>query len=161
MVAQLNEDGRDQPGLRHGSSAVVSVDLEKLGQDGVTIYKSVNKVILTAGVAGCIPPQYLPRIVKISDHRVLWPLERAPLNVVLALGTERMEAANMAAASVSASFAEQSCADDEEDEAFALENCFPETAQAPAPMEPEPSSADILEATSEFLRNAWSNPTAS
>eukprot|EP00969_Alexandrium_andersonii_P008115 352765-Alexandrium_andersonii.AAC.1 len=67
----------------------------------------------------------------------------------------------MATASVSASFAEQHRADDEDDEAYALEHCSPETAQASAPSEPGPASADILEATSKFLRSTGSNPTAS
>eukprot|EP00969_Alexandrium_andersonii_P331794 14663563-Alexandrium_andersonii.AAC.1 len=81
MVAQLDPDGREQPGLRKGSTAAVTVDLDKLHQDGVVIYTSVNNVILTAGVAGVIPPQYLRRIIKISDGRAPWPLETAPLNV--------------------------------------------------------------------------------
>eukprot|EP00969_Alexandrium_andersonii_P118102 5223792-Alexandrium_andersonii.AAC.1 len=80
MAAQLDPDGREQPGLRQGSTAAVAVDLDKLHQDGVFIYVSVNNVIPTAGVAGCIPPQYLRRIIKIADGRVLWPLETAPLN---------------------------------------------------------------------------------
>eukprot|EP00969_Alexandrium_andersonii_P300816 13298974-Alexandrium_andersonii.AAC.1 len=59
---------------------------------------SVNDVILAAGVAGCIPPQYMQRIERVSGGRQMWPLETAPVNVLLALSTERMEAARMAAA---------------------------------------------------------------
>eukprot|EP00969_Alexandrium_andersonii_P050095 2198664-Alexandrium_andersonii.AAC.1 len=51
----------------------------------------------------------------------MWPLEEAPVNVLLALSTERMEAANMAGASVAASFADQH---PEEEEDFALKRCF-------------------------------------
>eukprot|EP00969_Alexandrium_andersonii_P289630 12801675-Alexandrium_andersonii.AAC.1 len=72
----------------------------------------------------------------MSDGRDMWPLEEAPVNVLLALSTERMEAANMAAASVAASFADQH---PQEEEDFALERCFPETVQAAAPEEPGPA----------------------
>eukprot|EP00969_Alexandrium_andersonii_P133197 5890649-Alexandrium_andersonii.AAC.1 len=71
-----------------------------------------------------------------------------------------MEAANMAAASVAASYADQH---PEEDEDYALERCFPETVPAPvesAPAGPRPGSADILAATSELLENSGANPAA-
>eukprot|EP00969_Alexandrium_andersonii_P273184 12075245-Alexandrium_andersonii.AAC.1 len=64
-----------------------------------------------------------------------------------------MEAANMAAACVAANYADQH---PEEEEDYASERCFPETAPAAvenAPADPGPGSADILSATSEFLEN--------
>eukprot|EP00969_Alexandrium_andersonii_P120325 5319356-Alexandrium_andersonii.AAC.1 len=98
MVPQLRTDGREQPGVRAGSGAIVHVDLERLYRDNATIYFSVNNVILTAGLSGKIPPQYLRRIERVSDGREMWPLGRAPMHVLLALSTERREAATMAAA---------------------------------------------------------------
>eukprot|EP00969_Alexandrium_andersonii_P187694 8293116-Alexandrium_andersonii.AAC.1 len=59
---------------------------------------SVNGVILTAGFAGRAPPQYIRQIVRMEDGHVEWPIAEAPLNVLIALSTERMEAANLAAA---------------------------------------------------------------
>eukprot|EP00969_Alexandrium_andersonii_P081232 3581257-Alexandrium_andersonii.AAC.1 len=60
---------------------------------------SVNDVILTAGFAGAVPPQYLRQIARMDNGHVMWPLAEAPLNALIALSTERMEAANLAAAS--------------------------------------------------------------
>eukprot|EP00969_Alexandrium_andersonii_P091940 4058392-Alexandrium_andersonii.AAC.1 len=67
MVPELRADGREQPGARAGSGAIVHVDLERLHRDNATIYLSANRVILTAGLSGCIPPQYLRRIERVSD----------------------------------------------------------------------------------------------
>eukprot|EP00969_Alexandrium_andersonii_P105403 4650738-Alexandrium_andersonii.AAC.1 len=71
-----------------------------------------------------------------------------------------MEAANLAAATVSASFAEQRRADGGEDEAFALAHCPPEAVQEPTPSEPGPSSDDILATTTEYLGRT-NSPSAS
>eukprot|EP00969_Alexandrium_andersonii_P236311 10432767-Alexandrium_andersonii.AAC.1 len=71
-----------------------------------------------------------------------------------------MKAANMAAASVAASYADQH---PEEEEDYALERCFPETVPAPAesaPAGPEPGSEDILVAASDYLENSGANPAA-
>eukprot|EP00969_Alexandrium_andersonii_P098139 4332412-Alexandrium_andersonii.AAC.1 len=60
---------------------------------------SVNDVVLTAGFAGAAPPQYLRQIVRMDNGHVTWPLAEAPLNILIAMSTEMMEAANLAAAS--------------------------------------------------------------
>eukprot|EP00969_Alexandrium_andersonii_P052226 2292606-Alexandrium_andersonii.AAC.1 len=75
---------------------------------------SVNDVILTAGFAGAVPPRYIRQIVRVDGGHVLWPIAEAPLNALVALSTERMEAANLAAASVTASFADQHPEDEED-----------------------------------------------
>eukprot|EP00969_Alexandrium_andersonii_P293112 12954662-Alexandrium_andersonii.AAC.1 len=100
MVPELLPFGREQPGVRAGSAAIVHVNLAALHEDRAEISFSANRVILTAGFQGDIPPAYLDKITRAEDGRVLWPMDEAPVAVVLALSTERREAANVAAAAI-------------------------------------------------------------
>eukprot|EP00969_Alexandrium_andersonii_P110802 4890435-Alexandrium_andersonii.AAC.1 len=84
MVPELLPDGREQPGVRARSTAIVHVNLTALHEDGAEIYFSANRMILSAGLQGQIPPAYIDRITRVEDGRVLWPLPEAPVAVVLA-----------------------------------------------------------------------------
>eukprot|EP00969_Alexandrium_andersonii_P054135 2383091-Alexandrium_andersonii.AAC.1 len=100
MVSQLVPYGQQQPGVRAGSTAIVHVNVAGLQADGAEIYFSANQVILTAGFQGSIPPCYLIRITRARDGEVLYPPREAPVSVLLALSTERREAAHMAATAI-------------------------------------------------------------
>eukprot|EP00969_Alexandrium_andersonii_P075133 3313399-Alexandrium_andersonii.AAC.1 len=63
------------------------------------------------------------------DGHAMWPVAAAPLNVLIALSTERAETADPAAAGVTASYNDQHPEDDEE---YSLQPCFPETVAAPS-----------------------------
>eukprot|EP00969_Alexandrium_andersonii_P228406 10086695-Alexandrium_andersonii.AAC.1 len=59
FAPKVRGDLTDQPGLRHGITAVVADDLEALHEASAVSYKSVNDVIRTDGFVGSIPPQYI------------------------------------------------------------------------------------------------------
>ena len=71
LVPSLRTDGGEQPGVRAGSDAIVHVDLARLHKHQAIIYTSVNGVILTAGFAGNVPPQYISKTESVPDGRVL------------------------------------------------------------------------------------------
>eukprot|EP00969_Alexandrium_andersonii_P150608 6659686-Alexandrium_andersonii.AAC.1 len=58
----------------------------------------------------------------------MWPVSEAPLNVLIALSTERAETANLTMAGATSSYNDQR----QDDEEYPLQSCFQETVAAPA-----------------------------
>ena len=61
------------PGLRHKSNVLVMVDMQAAMKDGIKFFVSQNRVVLTRGKDGVLPPKYIQAIVKLDSKRtVLW-----------------------------------------------------------------------------------------
>ena len=88
MVASVNDQGRDQPGIRHGSDAVVEVNLRQLFDTGGTIYYSESGVYLTEGHSGAIPAVMINAIYAYDGFVLgerLFPMDTAPAGAVAAM----------------------------------------------------------------------------
>ena len=60
-------------GLRHNSDALITVDMQAAMRDGIKFFVSPNKVILTRGLNGVLPPKYMLEIVQLNSKRtVIW-----------------------------------------------------------------------------------------
>ena len=65
FVREIEADmSREQAGVRFGSDVVVVVDLLQLHEAGAKIFRSCTDVILTSGLWGLIPPQFIVQIVE-------------------------------------------------------------------------------------------------
>lgn len=62
-----------ESGKRNSTDLIVYINMEKAMIDGINFYESVNGVILTEGVDGILPPQYLT--YALLDNGVLTIIE--------------------------------------------------------------------------------------
>lgn len=65
------DDSRENAGVRGGTDTVVVCDLNGMYDAGMVLYRSRNNVILTPGVEGRVPPEF---IKKIYDNHTGKPL---------------------------------------------------------------------------------------
>jgi hypothetical protein len=55
-------------GMRGSANILIYLDVEKALKGGMKLYMSENRVILTEGFDGSIPPEYFDRVLKLA-----WP----------------------------------------------------------------------------------------
>jgi len=65
------DDSRENAGIRGGTDTIVVCDLNLMHDAGMVLYRSRNNVILTPGLEGCVPPEFIKRIY---DKRTGEPL---------------------------------------------------------------------------------------
>lgn len=56
------DDSRENAGVRGGTDTIVVCDLKRMHDAGMVLYRSRNNVILTPGIEGCVPPDFIKRI---------------------------------------------------------------------------------------------------
>jgi 2'-phosphotransferase len=66
-------------GMRQNCEIAVYVDLPRAARDGVPFYRSQNNVLLSDGINGAVPPQYIERIVHIKQKTQIYPPPNFPL----------------------------------------------------------------------------------
>ncbi|KAH8962732.1 hypothetical protein BDL97_05G115600 [Sphagnum fallax] len=59
---------KEIPGMRGSADILIYLDVEKALKGGMKLYMSENRVILTEGFDGSIPPEYFDRVLKLA-----WP----------------------------------------------------------------------------------------
>jgi 2'-phosphotransferase len=67
------DDSRENAGVRGGTDIVVVCDLGQMYNAGMIVYRSRNNVILTPGLDGCVPPEFITEIYSRSTGEVLHP----------------------------------------------------------------------------------------
>ncbi|XP_002993383.2 tRNA 2'-phosphotransferase 1 [Selaginella moellendorffii] len=58
-------------GMRKTCDALIFLDVEKALDDGMELFISENRVVLTEGFGGVVPPRYFSRIIEWPSKRVL------------------------------------------------------------------------------------------
>lgn len=58
LVSEIHED-RHTSGYKARSNAIVVIDMARCMADGIVFLLAANGVVLTEGIGGCIPPQYI------------------------------------------------------------------------------------------------------
>ena len=64
-------------GMRLTSQIVIYVDLPKAAAAGIRFYRSANDVILSEGVDGAVPPEYIESVWDIKEGVQLHPASKA------------------------------------------------------------------------------------
>lgn len=60
-------------GMRLNSQVAIYVDLARAARDGIRFYRSANDVILSAGINGSIPPEYIERVWDLQRKVQVYP----------------------------------------------------------------------------------------
>ena len=60
--------------MRSTSDIVVMLDGPKAAEDGITFFLSANGVILTHGIDGVLPSNYIKGVISCADRTVVLPI---------------------------------------------------------------------------------------
>ena len=67
-------------GIRSGSQVAVVIDGDQCVADGIEILESANKVVLTEGIEGTLPPAYITQVYELDSGRILYTQRGGWLN---------------------------------------------------------------------------------
>ena len=75
--------GHQVPGVRDGSTAVVSMPLGGLLEAGVKVWRTSNGCYVTEGIDGRLPARFISSVLRLDDLTRLWPTEDAAVNLAV------------------------------------------------------------------------------
>ena len=108
---------KEVPGLRSGSTVMITVDLDGAHAAGARVFLSDNEVFLTEGFGGTLPPQFVVEVTSLRDGAVLWP---APVEAGVAAAVSKKQGVALQEAKLATSMAALDA-----DPEWPLEACWP------------------------------------
>eukprot|EP00299_Pterocystis_sp_00344_P009039 c3665_g1_i1.p1 GENE.c3665_g1_i1~~c3665_g1_i1.p1 ORF type:complete len:242 (+),score=36.08 c3665_g1_i1:75-728(+) len=54
-------------GMRKSVEVLIYIDVESAMRDGIAFFWSANRVILSSGIDGVLPPRYFAKVIRVSD----------------------------------------------------------------------------------------------
>lgn len=63
-------------GMRGSCDIIIFINVEKLLKDGILLYESTNKVLLTKGIENCLPLKYFEKVVERKTGKKIFTSER-------------------------------------------------------------------------------------
>jgi len=143
-------DGRVISGMRLGSDVVIWVNLREALRGGVPFFRAKNEVILSPGIDGVVPPEFIEKICNIKTGEVLSSSAATSSSVASASAEAEAMPAGAAASPASAAAAQAGCATADNEPA----------AEAPAGEQEEEVCTDDFASSSPTGNSPASAPSA-